>query len=266
MVFHLPGVSGGRAWLRHSREIGRLWTDLAPQTRVLSALVLVFAIALTPNGQWLTWGVYGVVVAAIVLLSRVNGRDLAKRLAVEVLFVGLVLLGTLFRPGGTVVWQWGGLQVTSEGVRVLASVSIKLVLSLLVLNVLVLTTPIAHLLQALRVLRVPHLLVAILAAMHRYIGVLVAEVQDMQRAAAARNLLGHPRWRRLVLGNMIGSLFIRTLDRGEQVHRAMMARGYTGLPPLLDLPQPQRRDRWVLVALVAIALLGQVFPFLVKGS
>ena len=266
MVFHIPGVRGGRAWLRRSRKVGRLWTDLTPQTRVLSAVLLVFAIALTPNGQWLTWGVYGIPVGAIVLLSRVSGRELGKRLAIEILFVGLVLLGTLFRPGGTVLWQWGGLQITSEGVMVLASVSIKLLLSLLVLNVLVLTTPIPQLLQALLVLRVPPLLVAILAAMHRYIGVLVAEFQDMQQAAAARNLLSHPHWRRLVLGNMIGSLFIRTLDRGEQVHRAMVARGYTGLPPLLALPHPQRRDRWVLGGLVAIGVIGQVFPFLVKGS
>lgn len=240
------------------------WHRLTPQTRVLCAVLLVFAISLTPNGQWLTWMVYALMVGAIAVISQVTLADLLKRVAVEFLFVGLVLVGTLFRSGGEVVWQWGILQITTEGLIVLGSVSTKMVLSLTMLNILVLTTSIPSLLNALVALRVPGLLVAIMAAMHRYILVLVDEFEAMKKAAQSRNLFGSPRWQRLVLGNIIGSLFIRTLERGEQVHQAMLARGYTGLPPVAELPHNQRRDRVMLMLVISLGVLGQFFHLLVR--
>lgn len=35
------------------------WHSLAPRTRVLCTVLLVFAIALTPDGRWWTWAIYG---------------------------------------------------------------------------------------------------------------------------------------------------------------------------------------------------------------
>ncbi|MBW4522284.1 MAG: cobalt ECF transporter T component CbiQ [Scytolyngbya sp. HA4215-MV1] len=234
-----------------------VWRNLAPQTRILCVVLLVFAIALTPNGRWLSWIAYTIGVALLVLLSRVTLLTLLKRIAVELGFVSTVLLGTLFRQGGTVLWHWGWLSITTTGLMVLGSVVWKALLSLLILNTLVMTTPIPHLLQALITLKTPPLLVAILASMYRYISVLVDEAGAMQRAAASRNLLANPRWQRLVVGNTIGALFIRTLDRGERVHQAMLSRGFTGIVPLTEKPKYSRSDRLVLVLTCLLVLLGQ---------
>jgi cobalt/nickel transport system permease protein len=237
------------------------WHRLVPRTRILCALLLVFGIALTPNGQWLTWGIYSLGVVAIALISQVSILELLKRIVVEFLFVGLVLFGALFRSGGEVIWQWGFLRITTEGVIVLGSVGLKMVLSLTMLNILVLTTAIPDLLHALTELRVPKLLVAILFAMHRYIQVLVDELTSMKKAAQSRNLFSNPQRQRLIIGNIIGSLFIRTLERGEQVHQAMLARGFTGLPPVTEMPRSQRRDRRALILIGGLVLLGQVCHF-----
>ncbi|GAB4146840.1 MAG: cobalt ECF transporter T component CbiQ [Cyanobacteria bacterium J069] len=233
------------------------WHRLVPRTRVLCAGLVVFAIALTPNGRWLTWAVYAVALLSLVLLSRVTLPVLLRRLAVEMLFLGVVVLGALFRPGEDVLWQWGWLRVTSEGLMVLGSVALKGMLSLLMLNLLVITTSVPALLQALRELRMPALLVAILASMSRYIGVLLEEVTAMQRAAQSRNLMSHRRWQRLVIGNMIGALFLRTYDRGDRIHRAMLSRGYTGLIPVPNLPIPTRLDVVALTLMAVLLLLGQ---------
>jgi cobalt/nickel transport system permease protein len=139
----------------------------------------------------------------------------------------------------------------------LGSVTLKAVLSLLLLNLLVLTTSIPVLLQALVALRVPSLLVAILASMYRYIAVLIEEFNSMQRAAISRNLTSNRRWQRLVVGNAIGSLFIRTYERGERVHHAMLSRGYQGLPSIREMPKNRRRDILALTLTVIFALLGQ---------
>jgi cobalt/nickel transport system permease protein len=234
-----------------------LWHHLTPQTRILCVVLLVFAISLTPNGHWLSWMVYTIGVALLVLLSQVTLATLLQRIVVELGFVGAVLLGTLFRQGGSVLWQWGWLSITTTGLMILGSVTWKALLSLLLLNTLVMTTPIPQLLQALISLKMPPLLVAILASMYRYTSVLVDEVGAMHRAAVSRNLLANPRWRRLVVGNTIGALFIRTLDRGERVHQAMLSRGYTGKVLVTEVSECSSKDHFTIVMTGVLILLGQ---------
>lgn len=238
-----------------------LWHHLAPRTRVLCALLFVFATALTPNGRWWTWAVYGFVLFNLILLSRVTLGVLLRRVAVELSFIGTVLLGTLFRSGGEVLWSWGWLQVTTEGLTVLGSVTLKALLSLLMLNILILTTSIPDLLQALTDLKLPPLLVAILSSMYRYIGVLVDEFDAMRKAALSRNLLASRNWQRLLIGNMIGSLFIRTYERGDRIHQAMLSRGYTGLLPGTEIAKVDIIDLLSIVLTFLIIFLGQFIYF-----
>lgn len=149
------------------------WHRLTPQTRVLVALLMVFATVLTPQGHWGTWATYAGSIAGLIGLSQTRLVLLIQRVAVEAVFVGVVLLGTLFHPGGTVFWQWGGLQISTTGLTLLGSISCKVLLCLSMLNLLVLTTAQPELLQALTVLKLPPLLVAILASMTRYLSVLI---------------------------------------------------------------------------------------------
>ena len=252
MLLHI-----GAFYLDIDSQQASLWHHLAPKTRVLCTGLLLFAIALTPNGRWYTWAIYAIGVSAIVLISRATLTVLLKRVVVESVFISVVLLGTLLRGGGNVLWQWGWLQVTTEGLWVLGSVTIKALLSLLLANVLVLTTSVPDLLHALTALRMPSLLVAILASMYRYIAILIGEFQSMQRAALSRNLMGSRRWQRLVIGNMFGSLFIRTIERGERVHQAMLSRGYNGLPPVTTAASGDRRDAIALTLTAVLTVLGQ---------
>ncbi|HAA28368.1 MAG TPA: cobalt ECF transporter T component CbiQ [Cyanobacteria bacterium UBA8553] len=233
------------------------WQKLAPRTRILCTLLLLFAIVLTPNGHWWTWAIYGLALVGLILISRVTLPVLLKRVAVESLFISVVLLGTLFRDGGQVLWAWGPLKITTVGLTVLGSVTLKALLSLVLLNLLTLTTSIPALLNALVELKTPPLLVAILASMYRYINVLIGEFNAMRRAAASRNLMGSNRSSRLVVGNMMGSLFIRTYERGERVYQAMLARGYQGIPIVEKVPSGGQRDILALTLTVILAMIGQ---------
>jgi cobalt/nickel transport system permease protein len=235
-----------------------IWHSLAPRTRILCVLLLVFATGLTPNGRWWTWAIYAIGVLALLLVSRVSLLVLLRRVAVEFTFVGVVLIGTLFRSEGEILWQWGWLTISTGGLMVLGSVMLKALLSLLVLNLLVLTTSIPALLHSLVSLRVPPLLVAILASMYRYIAVLADEFNSMKRAALSRNLMNSSHWQRLVAGHMIGALFIRTYERGDRIHQAMLARGYTGLPPVGEIPHGGQLDMLALTLTIVLALAGQL--------
>lgn len=247
------------------RQPNTIWHNLAPQTRLLCAFLSVFAITLTPNGQWLTWLFYGAALLFVLYLSQVSLKALAQRLAVESAFISVILLGTLFRSGGKVLWSWGWLQITTNGLTILGSVALKALLSLLILNILTLSTSLPLLLYALSSLRTPPLLVAILASMCRYIGVLVDEFQSMRRAAAARNFSSDrwwqrsqsSAWQRRAIGNMMGAMFIRTFDRGERIHQAMLSRGYQGSPPILEPPKWHKKDTWAIAVTVVLTIAGQ---------
>jgi cobalt/nickel transport system permease protein len=238
------------------------WHRLTPQTRILCVLLLLIAIALTPNGHWWTWAIYATGILAVLVTGQVPFSTLLKRMLVELAFVSVLLLGTLFREEGSILWQWGWLKITTGGLIILGSVSSKTLLSLMLLNGLTLTTPVPQLLQGLAALRMPPLLLAILTSMSRYLSLLVEETQAMRRAAVARNLLANQRWQRLMVGNMIGSLFIRTYSRGERVHQAMLARGYEGIPRLQPQSQQSRRDIWALTGTLLFTLLGQAIYLL----
>jgi cobalt/nickel transport system permease protein len=252
MLFHI-----GTVHLTAERRSRTLWHSLAPQTRLLVSLLLVIAIALTPNAQWLTWALYGVTIVWLVLMSQIPFGLLCRRMAVESTFISLALLGAIFREGGQVLWQWGWLKLTSSGLIILGSVTCKAFLSLLVLNMLTLSTPIPALLHGLKLLRIPPLLVAILSSMYRYSTVLVEEFRSMYRAALSRNLMGNASRQRALVGSMFGSVFIRSYERGERIHHAMLARGYQGLPPTQESCRIQWRDRMAIGITIFIALLGQ---------
>jgi cobalt/nickel transport system permease protein len=259
VLLHIGALSWAGGQSHPPLRPASLWYRLLPRTRLLCVVLLVFAIALTPHGRWSTWWLYGAGVGAIVHFSHLSPGALAKRVAVEFLFISALLLGTLFQPGGTPLWQSGGVQITTLGLTVLGSVAIKALLSLWALNTLILTTTIPDLLDAMLTLRVPRLLVAIFAAMVRYIAVLGEEVVAMQRAALARNLMGRDRWQRLVVGNMIGALFVRTYDRAERIHRAMLSRGcIDGLPPQRPPAKLRAHDALALVFTLILIFLGQI--------
>ena len=150
----------------------------------------------------------------------------------------LIALPTVFTKPGSPLYELPlglvTLTATAEGVEFFASVLIKSWISVTAAVLLTSTTPPLRLLAALRALRLPAILVAVVMLMYRYLFVLVDEAQRMLRARTARSAAIGPRsggsivWRAKSAGGMAGSLFIRTLDRSERIYMAMLARGYDG--------------------------------------
>jgi cobalt/nickel transport system permease protein len=68
-----------------------------------------------------------------------------------------------------------------------------------------------------------------LGFLYRYLFVLIDEAQRVRRARDFRGAALAPLGRRIAAaGGVIGSLFLRTLNRSQRVHLAMAARGYHG--------------------------------------
>jgi cobalt/nickel transport system permease protein len=125
------------------------------------------------------------------------------------------------------------------------------------------TTRFPDLLVALQQLKVPALLVAVVGLMWRYLFVLSDEVSRMLRARAGRSATapgaragGSLLWRARVAGGMAGSLFVRSLERADRVHAAMLSRGYKqGLPAGEATPLSGEAKRVLLLGTCLLALL-----------
>lgn len=157
---------------------------------------------------------------------------------------------------------WGFL--ISGGWLTAADIAIKFALGVLALTAMMCTTPFALLLEAARRMRAPRMLVVQLGFLYRYIFVLIDEAMRIRRGRDFRGAAEAPVSRRLAaVGGIIGSLFIRTLERSERIGAAMGARGYRGEPHSLHRLRFRLADA-VFLAGVAAYLLGcrWAFPML----
>jgi cobalt/nickel transport system permease protein len=205
---------------------------LDPRTKFVATLLFVVAVVLTPPDSWPVFAVYFAILAALVLFSRVPVFYVLKRSLVIMPFVLLIAIFIPFFKDGEVagsynIWLWE-VTVTYSGLQVLTNILTKSWLSVLSLIWLTSTTKVTDLLNGLEQLRMPRVMVMILSFMYRYLFVLVDEVMRMKQARDSRNF-GGGRLRQLrTIGNMVGTLFIRSYERGERVYAAMVARGFDG--------------------------------------
>lgn len=218
---------------------------------------MLVGIAATPPSNWLCLVAYGVGMVSVMTWRRVPWGKILKRVAIEFSFLSLVLVSSLWQSSGAILWQWGALQISVGGLTVMMGIFAKALLSLLLVNALQQRLTLPQFLSALRYLRVPTLLVATMGFMLRYISILQSEFHQMRSAAIARNGFVSSASTRRTIAQIISGGFIRTLGRGEIVHNAMMARGYTGNSPQSLHPSLQKIDYGAVIATALITLLPQ---------
>lgn len=186
----------------------------------------------------------------------------AALVAVPFALAALPLVAT--RPGEPLAaFDLGPLAITitDAGVRDFLTILLKSWVSVQGALLLAYTTPFHDLVDGLRELRVPRILIAIIGFMYRYLAVMTDEAGRMMRARAARSAAprggggGTLAWRASVTGRMVGSLFLRSYERSERVFAAMQARGFDGEFRYLAGPALRRREL-VAFGLAALALVG----------
>ena len=231
--------------------------------KIVLAVAAILGIALLPVGAFAAYAIVWFVLVGASTLARLGPLRLVRGSWVVLPFV-LVAVPLLFtRPGEALLTLELGpivLTVTDAGLRDMLSIMAKSWLSVQAALLLAYTTPFADLVDALRALRLPAIIVSIISFMYRYLAVLTDEAGRMSRARQSRSAEapqgrsgGSFMWRAKVTGSMVGSLFIRSYERSERIYSAMLARGFTGTFQSAELPRPDQRSlAWFTLALVAI--------------
>jgi len=232
---------------------------LDPRSKLLVTLAFIAAVVLTPAGSWLVYSLYFIIIATLILVSRLPLSYIFRRSLAIIPFVLLVAIFIPFFKEGEAtfsinIWDWHT-SVTHEGLQLLWSIIIKSWLSILSLILLTSTTSFTSLLKGLEQLRMPRIMVMLLSFMYRYIFLLTDEVMRMKQARDSRGF-GGKRLRQIsTVGNMIGTLFLRSYERGERVYAAMVSRGFDGHSRTLDTLSFKRIDACFIAVIVLFLVL-----------
>jgi cobalt/nickel transport system permease protein len=184
---------------------------LPPGLKLGAALACILFIVLLPRNAWGLHLAIAAGLAAIAIASRASLRQLLLRLLlVEPIVIGIALLA-LLRPDGGLLFF---------------SMITKSTLCLACTILLTATTRFSDILGVLRRLRVPALLITSLALTHRFMFVLVEEMQRMLRARRSRTFVEDRAATWSGSSQVAGRLFVRASGRAERVYLAMCARGW----------------------------------------
>ncbi len=236
-----------------------------PRLKFVATIATIVAISLLPVGAFTALAVAWVALALASAVAQLGPFRLSRSAFIAAPFLLAALPLVFLRTGdplGSV--ELGPLRLTlsGEGLVLFGTIAAKSWLSVQAALLLTFTTPFHDLVDALRDLRLPRVMVAIIGFMYRYLAVLADEASRMMRARTARSAVregGRPAgslaWRARVTGGMVGSLFLRSYERSERVYAAMQARGFSGSFRHLGA-RPIGAGQWVGFALVMAALAG----------
>jgi len=235
---------------------------LDARVKVILTLCFILTVSLTPFGAFGAYIFLFAIIMTAALLAHIEPTSLLKRSLVAIPFALAAITLPFTVPGRTLLTLpiWGGVPISEEGVIRLVSILIKSWLSIQMAIILVTVTAFPAILWALRALRIPPPLIAIVSLMYRYLFVLFDEAMRLLRARAARSATkdgerggGTLVWRGQVAGRMAGSLMLRSFERSERIYSAMVARGYRG--QLLSLEHGHLRSQDLIFAAVTVVLL-----------
>jgi len=229
---------------------------LDPRVKTVIVIAFVVTVVSTPPYYLSAYVAYAGLLSWAAALARLPLRYVIPRAAAVLPFSVLAALWLPFLgTGATIRPCEGWIELSIPGLWLLIGVIMKSLLGAAALICLAATTPFAALLDGLRKMGVPVILVDILTLTYRYLFVLVEESSRLRRAAAARGYRARWLGQALLIGRLIGQLFVRSYERAERVHRAMLLRGYRGQMPAAA-PRPFGvRDLAALGVVIGILIL-----------
>lgn len=230
---------------------------LPAHVKIVALLGYVAAVVATPRELIWPYTLHLALLLGVIAASSVPLTVLSRRLAIETPFVLFALLLPFVATGPTTTLL--GLTVSHTGLWAAWALLARGTLGVLAALTLAATTESQDLLHGLRRLRLPGQMVEIMGFMVRYVDVIRDQWHRMRiaresRCFTATTLAGWP-----ILGRSLGAMFIRSYERGERVHLAMLSRGYAGTMPLATT-SVATRSQWVLAGtfVAASALISLV--------
>jgi cobalt/nickel transport system permease protein len=233
---------------------------LDPRVKLVGLMALLVAATMSRK-----LSVIGAIFAAgllIAALSHVPLKTLLKRGWIgALLFSGFIAAPAVFITPGDIVYRLPllGLPITWAGLKSAAFLIARAETAVTMSLLLVVCTPWAHALKALRALGAPAPLVVILGMTYRYIFLLLGAARDLLEARQSRSVGAmEPSDERRYVSAAIGVLLGKSLQLSNEVHLAMLSRGFRGEVWTMDEFIMRPRD-WIALAAFSASALGAIW-------
>lgn len=224
-------------------EIARskgLLQECDPRFKLVSIALMLASALVAGNAEGLC-AIYFVVIA-LALSSSLRLSFFLKRTLFFIPFFSLfIVLPAIFdfvTPGEPVVsfrLLTIGVSITRQGLGSAGILLLRVIDSVSLAILLVLTTQQHTILKVLRVFRVPQLFIMTMGMTWRYIYLLLDIVQNSFIAIRSRvGYVTSAKTGRRIIGANMGTLWLKSYRLQNQVYDAMISRGYTGEPKVLD--------------------------------
>jgi cobalt ECF transporter T component CbiQ len=234
-----------------SARSGGLLQSVDPRIKVVGMLAIIVSVATTHSLPAIAAVL--LVSTSLAIASRVSMLDLVRWVWLPVLlFTGCIAVPAIFiTPGAPIHPGW---PITAQGVHTVSLLLLRAETAVSLSTLLILTTRWAHILKALRILRLPVVFVVILGMTYRYLFVILETALDMFESRESRTVgvLEAPERRRLAAAT-VGVLLSKSYHLSTDVHLAMQSRGFRGEVYMLDDFLMQTADWCWLIFFFAIA-------------
>ncbi|MGA0866244.1 MAG: cobalt ECF transporter T component CbiQ [Candidatus Nanopelagicaceae bacterium] len=226
---------------------------LPAHLKILALLGFLLIVVTTPITHVWSYLGYFTLIISVILIARLPLLTVFRRSLIEIPFVLFALLMPFFGTGES--YEVAGFTLYREGILAGTAIVAKGTLGVLGAITLSSTSTAREILRGLERLHLPALMVNIASFMLRYLNVVTDEMERMRIARASRGFeaRGIRDWR--ILSSVIATLFMRSYERGERVHLAMLSRGFTGVIPRTPEAPASRKVLVQALALPLIALL-----------
>lgn len=198
---------------------------LEPRAKLVTTLIFIITVVSFPRYEiaaLLPFLSYPVVMLA---LANLPPGYLLKKIALALPFAFFIgVLNPWFDRA--IMLQLGPFAISGGWLSFL-SILLRALLTVFAALVLIATTGFPGICMALERIGVPPIFVMQLLFLYRYLFVLMDEAARLARARALRSFDGRGLGLK-VFSSLIGHLLLRTLDRAQRIHLAMLARGFDG--------------------------------------
>jgi cobalt/nickel transport system permease protein len=235
---------------------------LDPRVKIIITLIFILTAVTLPEGAWISYALFLLLILAVAGASKLGIGFTLRRSLIALPFI-LAALPLIFLVPGEAILQLPllGWKITDAGVLRFLTILLRTWLAVQAGVLLSATTTVSDLLWGLSKLKIPRIIVSTVGFMVRYLFVLADEALRMIRARASRSPriegVHHPGiiWQGRTSGMMVGSLFLRSLERSERVYAAMLARAYDGEPRTLESRSMSVGD-WLAIGVCVLTMAG----------
>ena len=228
-----------------------------PRAKVVATMLFAVVVVSFPRYEVLSLFPLILFPVLIAALGDIPAGFIARKVvAVSPFAVFVGMFNPLFDSAIVVIAP--GIPVSAGWIS-FASILVKFALTISAALLLIATTSFPGICRGLRRLGMPALFVSQLLFMYRYLFVLMEETTRVVRARDMRSF-GRRGTGVRVFVRIVGTLFLRTVERAERIYGAMLARGFRGEVPSMRREALRPSDVFFVLAAGCFFALCRFVP------